>query len=524
LEIDGCAADVSKLHGGVIECYRDHRIAMSFAVLGLVVPDIVITDKECTDKTYPEFWYDLEYKFGVKLYVPELKSAATAVDQTSAELSTSGRSDLDLRSIVLVGMRGSGKSTNGARLAARLQWKSIDLDAEFEQAFGKTIKQFVEETSWPEFRKKEEELLRKVVESNPTATVISTGGGVIETPTALEYLRSRTEAGHITSIQIRRNIADVEAYLATDGSRANLGEDVMTLWNRRRPLYESCSSHEVYLRKGDENWESVEENLYRLVRRIQFNTKSCNEMPCPSFFLSLTSKRIEEALPILPELQAGVQAVELRVDLLESQDLEFVRDQLTLLRQHCSVPIIFTLRTKDQGGSLDAKGDEALIFSVLLLGIRLGCEFIDYENCWSDGLKKRVLSAAAASRSATIISSFHDFNSKPTKELVIEYYRKCVAGLDDADTDTILKIVVFAQEPEDVFVLHEGVREAAKAAGGRKKRTIALAAGAKGKLSRVTNEFMTPVTHPLLHAAAAPGQLSVKQIVSLRGALGLSSS
>jgi hypothetical protein len=40
---------------------------MSFAVLGCVVPDIIITDKECTDKTYPEFWYDVEKNFKLKL-------------------------------------------------------------------------------------------------------------------------------------------------------------------------------------------------------------------------------------------------------------------------------------------------------------------------------------------------------------------------------------------------------------------------------------------------------------------------
>jgi len=43
---------------------------MSFAVLGCVVPGIVILDKECVNKTYPEFWTDLEKYFGVKLHTP----------------------------------------------------------------------------------------------------------------------------------------------------------------------------------------------------------------------------------------------------------------------------------------------------------------------------------------------------------------------------------------------------------------------------------------------------------------------
>lgn len=38
---------------------------MSFAVLGCVIPNIVLMDKDCVDKTYPEFWIDLDKKFGL---------------------------------------------------------------------------------------------------------------------------------------------------------------------------------------------------------------------------------------------------------------------------------------------------------------------------------------------------------------------------------------------------------------------------------------------------------------------------
>ena len=39
-----------------IETYHDHRIAMSFALAGLMVPGIVIRDPACTGKTYPDYW------------------------------------------------------------------------------------------------------------------------------------------------------------------------------------------------------------------------------------------------------------------------------------------------------------------------------------------------------------------------------------------------------------------------------------------------------------------------------------
>jgi len=43
-----------------IETYRDHRVAMSFALIGLRVPGIVIRDPGCVAKTFPNYWRCLE--------------------------------------------------------------------------------------------------------------------------------------------------------------------------------------------------------------------------------------------------------------------------------------------------------------------------------------------------------------------------------------------------------------------------------------------------------------------------------
>lgn len=52
--------DPNALHGADIECFNDHRVAMCFAVLGCVIEGVNILDPDCTKKTYPEFWEDLE--------------------------------------------------------------------------------------------------------------------------------------------------------------------------------------------------------------------------------------------------------------------------------------------------------------------------------------------------------------------------------------------------------------------------------------------------------------------------------
>ncbi|MCX6688237.1 MAG: 3-phosphoshikimate 1-carboxyvinyltransferase [Methanoregula sp.] len=46
----------SPLHGGTIDPLDDHRTAMSFAVLGLGIGGVTITDAECVTKSFPGFW------------------------------------------------------------------------------------------------------------------------------------------------------------------------------------------------------------------------------------------------------------------------------------------------------------------------------------------------------------------------------------------------------------------------------------------------------------------------------------
>lgn len=70
IEIEGKTEPISLPAPVEILCYNDHRIAMSFACLGARVPGIIITDKECVQKTYPEFWDDISNVLGAQLRVP----------------------------------------------------------------------------------------------------------------------------------------------------------------------------------------------------------------------------------------------------------------------------------------------------------------------------------------------------------------------------------------------------------------------------------------------------------------------
>lgn len=54
------ANQIEVLRPATIDTYNDHRMAMSFAIAGLVSPGVVINDPGCTVKTYPDFFDDLQ--------------------------------------------------------------------------------------------------------------------------------------------------------------------------------------------------------------------------------------------------------------------------------------------------------------------------------------------------------------------------------------------------------------------------------------------------------------------------------
>ncbi|MDB4974659.1 MAG: 3-phosphoshikimate 1-carboxyvinyltransferase [Myxococcaceae bacterium] len=59
-EADGYVVHPGVPHAGAVDTYEDHRMAMSFALLGLVHPGIEINDPGCVSKTFPHYFDVLE--------------------------------------------------------------------------------------------------------------------------------------------------------------------------------------------------------------------------------------------------------------------------------------------------------------------------------------------------------------------------------------------------------------------------------------------------------------------------------
>jgi shikimate kinase len=87
---------------------------------------------------------------------------------------------------VLVGLPGSGKSTVGPILAARLGWRYADLDREVEREAGRSIADLFHAAGESAFRAMEARLTLAL--SSLPELVLSTGGGWAAQPGLLEAL------------------------------------------------------------------------------------------------------------------------------------------------------------------------------------------------------------------------------------------------------------------------------------------------------------------------------------------------
>jgi shikimate kinase len=86
-----------------------------------------------------------------------------------------GLSGVTLERVVLLGIMGSGKSTVGPLLAARLGWSFHDLDAEIEARTGRSVERIFAEQGEAAFRRLESEAGRDLLERD--RLVLSVGGG-----------------------------------------------------------------------------------------------------------------------------------------------------------------------------------------------------------------------------------------------------------------------------------------------------------------------------------------------------------
>ena len=94
------------------------------------------------------------------------------------------------KSIVLIGLMGSGKSAIGKKLSERIGVSLSDTDKIIENEFGKKVHQIFNEFGEKCFRQAEEKVLERVLDDFPH--IISTGGGAILSAKTRSAIKSKS--------------------------------------------------------------------------------------------------------------------------------------------------------------------------------------------------------------------------------------------------------------------------------------------------------------------------------------------
>ena len=146
--------------------------------------------------------------------------------------------------IVLIGYRGTGKSTVGRLLAARLGRDLVSTDAEIVNRAKRTIPEIVARDGWEYFRNLESDICRELASRDQL--VIDTGGGAILRAQNVEMLKTNGAVFWLTA-----SVETIAKRIGGDNQRPSLTgtksfvDEIQDVLRERTPNYQAAADHSI---------------------------------------------------------------------------------------------------------------------------------------------------------------------------------------------------------------------------------------------------------------------------------------
>lgn len=146
--------------------------------------------------------------------------------------------------VVLIGYRGTGKSTVGKVLAAKLGRPVVSTDAEIVRRTGQTVPEIVTQYGWEHFRDLESTVCQDFAARD--GLIIDTGGGAILRPHNVECLKKTGTVFWLTA-----SVSTITARIGRDNQRPSLTgtksfvEEIEEVLALRTPKYRAAADHTV---------------------------------------------------------------------------------------------------------------------------------------------------------------------------------------------------------------------------------------------------------------------------------------
>ncbi|KAI0467262.1 type I 3-dehydroquinase-domain-containing protein [Xylaria cf. heliscus] len=423
-------------------------------------------------------------------------------------------------SIVLTGIRGTGRSTLALLAANHLGFNIIDTDIIFRQAFGITDRAYALKYGQEECCRQQLILMRSALDSNPVNAVIVCGLTSIVRD-GQRLLKDYCKAHPV--IYIIRDAEEVSKYLQHRDVAA-----ISSIIDAASPTFRSISNFEFYnlpdtafTNPGESTEISSPPSPSLVMKKAEFDFlellsfASGQLSPLIGLARTLTSLAPLEARPYtyalvltasqiatlggkLRELDSMADAVELVIDVrellgeeptLSSTKATWISRIFYTLRRNVRLPIIYHVRYANK----QSMASSSLYLDVVRHGLRIGSDFVTVDLRLGTAVQELLVNQSRSK----LIGNFHDdfpesgaWDSEARRTLLEESARQ---GFD------IIRFTQRATSDADNISIQRFIRHFREVCRAG-TLLVAYNTGPLGRISCYRNRILTPVTHPLISA------------------------
>ncbi|KAF2459965.1 type I 3-dehydroquinase-domain-containing protein [Lineolata rhizophorae] len=431
-------------------------------------------------------------------------------------------------SVVLIGIRGTGKSTLAVFASSAFQWRLVDADYAFHEATGLTHAEYKQRHGAHDYRARQLGVLQSVLHANPKRCVLVCGSssGALE-KTGQELLRDYARSHPV--VYVVRDPKSLQGYLK-DWQL----DRITTILNHSGSVFRSCSNFEFYnLTEPKVNAEPSA--LRPALSAPTFLTLNHLERHFLKFITLVTSgagiPSLESAYPLsqirpefrrytygmavplsafvnhdldVEELESGADVFELIVDDLTSpakfeqfscSRADQISDAFSRIRRGIIVPLLYHVRP---GLAMDSEEAKTIYLDLIFHGLRLAPEYMSLDLSLDDNTFNEIVRMKGSTR---IIGHLFVRGDHPppwdSPSWIRSYERAKWLGCD------IVRFLRPAFALEDNYAAQR-FRDTVSNLPSPRPPVIAYNTGEMGRFSACFNPVLVPVTHPILQALEAP--------------------
>ncbi|PWY89732.1 quinate pathway repressor protein QutR [Aspergillus heteromorphus CBS 117.55] len=437
-------------------------------------------------------------------------------------------------SIVLTGIRGTGKSSLAVILAATSGRRLIDADRYFQQVTGRSRASYKKEFELPEYRQQEARVMESMLAEHQEGCVIACGPGSMER-SGQTLLREYAKTHPV--IYIIRDPQSIQSYL-----KAWNTDKVRRFLELSGPIYRACSNLEFFnvSEKGmadhaapKDGHDSLELELdqrfqaitpFLTLKRLQrdflcfvaFATGDATDLSNHNSSFPLSMQPVESrtftyavTVPIssilerdldIEELESMADAFELKLDVaeppsshlgLDSGFADRISQAVANTRRNTVVPLIFHVESNLLVEHNVLRRSDAEYLKLVQHGLRLAPEFVTVDMSYDDNVLSQVIAAKGSSQVIGHFAASRAPSRGWDDPLYPEIYERAKRlGCD------MLRLSQPAMTIDDNFAVQR-FRDHIKSLPASLP-VIAYNSGPLGRLSCCFNPILTPVVHPSL--------------------------